>query len=117
MRDAEITKEFDIRPSSTLLWISIFAGPVAFAVDMQSRFALVQWSCFNHREWVLHVITITAFIAAAAGAALAWIAFSRLDRNLHRARFMAMSGFILSASFAFSIAANAVPHLFMSPCN
>lgn len=117
MTDAEITREFAIRPSSTLLWISIWAGPVAFAVDMQSRFALVQWSCFNHREWVLHVITITAFVAAAAGAALAWVAFSRLDRNLQRARFMAMSGFILSVSFAVSIVANAIPHLFLSPCN
>ena len=117
MKDAEITKEFEIRPSSTLLWISIFAGPFSFAVDMQSRFALVQWSCFHHAEWVLHLITITAFIAAAAGAALAWIAFGRLDRDLQRARFMAMSGFILSGFFALSILANAIPHLFLRPCN
>jgi hypothetical protein len=117
MTDAEITREFEIRPSSTLLWIAIWAGPVAFAVDMQSRFALVQWTCFNHNEWVLHAITITAFLGAAAGAALAWIAYNRFDRDLHRARFMAMSGFILSVSFAVSIVANAIPHLFLSPCN
>lgn len=116
MRDAESMKDFDIRPSSTLLWISIFAGAVAFAVDMESRFALVQWSCFHHRQWVLYVITLTAFVAASAGAALGWVAFSRLDRTLQRARFMAMSGFILSGFFAFSILANAIPNLFLTPC-
>ena len=117
MTDAEITREMEIRPSSVLLWISIFAGPMAFAVDMQSRYALVQWACFNHREWVLHAITLTSFIAALGGAILGWVAFTRLDRTFQRARFMAISGFLLSAICALSILANAVPHLFLSPCD
>lgn len=107
----------EIRPSSTLLWISIAAGPVAFAVNQLSQYALVGWACVNHREWALYVLALTSFVAAVAGAVLGWIAFSRLDRTLQRARFMAMSGFILGAIFALSILAMAVPHLFMSPCN
>ena len=107
----------EIRPSSTLLWISIFAGPVSFAVNQMSQYALVAWACLSHREWSLYVIALTSFIAAVAGALLGWIAFSRLDRTLQRARFMALSGFILGAFFALSILAMAVPHLFMSPCN
>ena len=102
---------------SFLLWTVNLSGPVAFAIAMQSRFALVQWACFSHRGYVLHVISLTAFIAAAASALLAWVAFARLDRTLQRARFMAMSGFILSATFALSILANAIPHLFLGPCD
>jgi hypothetical protein len=127
--------EIAIRPSSMLLWISIIAGPVSFAVDMESRFALVQWACFNHREWVLTVITTTAFIAAAGAAALGWTAFTRLGGlklhsgtpveglpesgpvALHRARFMAICGFILGSIFALSIIANGVPHLFLRACD
>lgn len=117
MSDAEITRDMDIRPSSVLLWISILAGPVSFAIAFQSRFALVQWACFNHRGYVLHVITLTAFLACAGGALLGWVGFARLDPAYHRARFMAMSGFILSAIFALTTLANAIPHLFLSPCD
>jgi predicted membrane protein len=117
MSDPEITKDVEIRPSSVLLWISIAAGPFAFAVDMQSRFALVQWACFNHRGWVLSVITVTAFTAAAGGAILAWLAYGRLDYPLQRARFMALVGLALSTACAVSILANGVPHLFLGLCD
>ena len=130
-----MSHEIAIRPSSTLLWISIIAGPVSFAVDMQSRFALVQWACFNHREWVLTVITLTALIAAAGAATLGWVAFTRLGGRelvtgtpveglpeagptaMHRARFMALCGFILGTIFALSIIANGIPHLFLRACD
>ena len=117
MNDAELSRPLDIRPSSVLLWISIMAGPVAWAIDLESRFALVQWACVNHRGWVLHAITVTAFVAAAAGALLGWLAFVRLDPARHRARFMAISGFILGAIFALSILAAAIPHIYLSPCD
>ncbi len=113
----EITRPLDIRPSSYLLWIVNLTGPIAFAIDMQSRFALVQWACFSHRAYVLHVITLTAFLAAAASTLLSWVAFNRLEPVHHRARFMAMSGFILSATFALAILANAIPHIFLTPCD
>lgn len=117
MSDTEITKDVVIRPSSVVLWISIAAGPLSFAVDMQSRFALVQWACFNHRGWVLSIITVTAFLAATGGALLGWFAYSRLDYPLQRPRFMALVGFILSAACAMSILANGVPHLFLGVCD
>jgi predicted membrane protein len=113
----ELTKEIEIRPSSVVLWISIMAGPIAWAIDLESRFALVQWACFNHRAWVLDVISTTSFVGAVAGALLGWLAFRRLDPAFHRARFMAICGFVLGCAFALSILASAIPHLYLSPCD
>jgi hypothetical protein len=117
MIENEIKKDIDIRPSSTLLWISILSGMIAFAIDMESRYALVQWACLTQRAWVIDLITVTAFIAAAAGAMLGWVAHARSDPAEQRARFMGMSGFILSAFFAFCILANDIPHIFLGTCD
>ena len=112
-----MNQAIDIRPSSTLLWITILAGPVAFVVNFQSRYALVQWACGNHRDWVLWLIAATALIATIGSAWLAWTAFTRLGERFERARFMAISGFILSAIFALSIVANELPHFFLGSCD
>lgn len=116
-KDAEMTREIVIRPSSVLLWISILTGPTAFAIAFQSRYALVQWACGNHKDWVLHVIALTALIACVGSAAIAWAAFVRLDQPLQRARFMAISGFIISGIFALALIANWIPQFFFHPCD
>lgn len=128
-----MNKAVVIRPSSTLLWITILTGPVSFAIDMQSRFALVQWACGNHRDWVLWLIVVTALVAAVASTMIAWSAFTRLNTlddlpehpgtiesgpiPVQRARFMAMSGFIISAIFSITIVANSIPQLFLRSCD
>lgn len=117
LKDAELTKELFIRPSSVVLWITIATGPVAFAIQFQSRFALVEWACGNHRSWVLTVIALTALIAAAGSAVVAWSAFVRLDPVLQRPRFMAMAGFVLSCLCALAIIAQAIPHAFLGACD
>lgn len=117
MNDSEITREMEIRPSSTLLWIAVLASPLAFAIQFESRFALVQWACFNHRGWVLVVISITSLVASAAAAVLGWVSFVRLDPVVQRARFMALSAMILGAAFSLAIVANAIPHLFLGVCD
>ena len=117
MSENEITKDFDIRPSSIALWISILSGPVAFAINLESRYALVQWACFNHRTWSLHVISATTLVASIGGALLGWAMLGRLARDAERERFMAMSGFILGAIFALTTLANWIPQFFLTPCD
>lgn len=109
--------EVTIRPSSVVLWITIAAGPVAFAIQSQSRFALVEWACGNHRGWVLTVIALTALVATIASAMVSWSAFTRLDAVFQRPRFMAMAGFILSTTCALAIVAQAIPHAFLGACD
>lgn len=117
MKDSEITTDLAIRPSSTLLWIAILASPLAFAIQFESRYALVQWACFSHRGWVLAVISITSLLAAAGAALLGWVSFARLDPSVQRARFMALAALILGVGFSLAILASGVPHMFLGACD
>ena len=115
MSENEITKDIEIRPSSWVLWISLLAGLAAFAINFQARYALVQWACFNHREWVLYVIAATAFVTIAAAATMAWIARSRLG-DYQRPRFMAMTAFIINCAPLLALIAQVIPQIFLRSC-
>jgi hypothetical protein len=117
--DSEITKDIEIRSSSVQLWTAILAGPFAFAVDLQLRFALVQWACMNHSSWVLIAIA-GALVIIPIGAAIVCWRFSPApeeDRVGGRVYFMAVGGFILNCAFTVAIIANAIPSFFLRACD
>lgn len=110
--------------SSLLLWSGIFAGPLAWALDLGLSYALVQWTCTSGRESVLHLITLAAFVITASGGVMSWLALSRTAGTEptdgggapHRARFMALFGLASSALFALTIVAGAVPRWVLDAC-
>ena len=117
--DSEITRDIDIRPSSITLWTSILAGPVAYGVAHELRYALVQWACMNHASWVLLAVAAVLLIIPIAAAIVCW-RFSPApeeDRVGGRVYFMAVAGFILNCAFALGIIANAIPHFFLLACD
>ena len=50
---AEITKDLEIRTSSIWLWFALLAPPISWAAGLQLRYALIDWACANHHEWLL----------------------------------------------------------------
>ena len=117
--DSEITKDIEIRSSSVALWTAILAGPFAFAADLQLRYALVQWACYNHSSWVLVAIAAALMLLPIGGAIICW-RYSPApaeDRVGGRVYFMAMGGFILNCAFILAIIANAIPSFFLRACD
>ena len=118
--ESEITKDIEIRPSSVTLWSAILAGPFAYGVTHELRYALVQWACMNHNAtWVLAAIAAILLLIPVAGAVMCW-RFSPApeeDRVGGRVYFMAVSGFLLNCAFAIGIIASAIPHIFLRPCD
>ena len=103
------------RPSSVSLWSGILAGPIAFAINLQLRYALVAWACARGSRTVLLWIALPLILVCVAGAFLSWAGL-----NAHpdgRARFMAYGGLMLSAIFAITILASMIPDFFLSPCD
>jgi hypothetical protein len=106
------------------LWAGILAGPVAWAFDLTTSYALVKWVCASDSYGVLHAITVVAFAIVCAGAALSWLALRQTAGDLptdggqprQRARFMALLGLTSSALFAMQILAGAVPNWVLDAC-
>jgi hypothetical protein len=118
----EITRDLEIRPSSVALWTGIMAGPFAWAVTHETKYALVHYACTHDAHWLFWVVTAAALLLTAFGAWQAWRGMRLLDEHpltstAGRAQFMAISGLLLSAAFALTIIALAIPDFFFRACD
>jgi len=116
----ETTRDVDIRPSSVALWSGIMAGPAAWAVGLELRYALVPWACRTGEQWVLTAISALMLLVAAAGFFLSWRGWQAGegdDSRPTRVRFMAVGGMLLSAAFFLTIIAGTIPDFFLRPCD
>jgi hypothetical protein len=108
-----------------LLWLAVLAGPLAWAAQLQINYAFAPTACDLGGKTLLHLVSLGAFLVAAAGALLARIWWKKLpdgsaemgDAEESRARFMALSGMMLGAFFAIVIAASDVPNWTLRVCD
>jgi hypothetical protein len=107
------------------LWAGIFAGPLAWAVDLVLSYSLVQWVCGGGPPVVLHLITLFALALTAAGAFGSWRALQLVSDRVpsdgaeadQRGYFMALLGLAMSALFATIVVAGAVPRWVLDACH
>ena len=101
------------------LWTGVLAGPFAWAVDLQARFALVHYTCVNHAAWIMWLITLAALAVTLFGMYVG-TGFSpsqgRAEARPH-IRFMAISGLFIGGMFALAIVAMGIPDLFLRACD
>lgn len=114
MMREEITRDIEIRPSSVALWFGALGGPIAWLIDLQTRYAVTGYVCNNGAPWLMWVVTLGA-LALAVIAAL--VGFAHRGSDLKRVRFMALAGGAVSTLFALGIIAMAVPDLFLRACD
>ena len=107
------------------LWTGILAGPVAWALDLETSYALVKWTCAAGTERPFQLMTVAALALTAAGAAVSWTALQHTSGDTpedgglprQRARFMAILGLASCALFALTIAAAAIPWGVLDACH
>jgi hypothetical protein len=106
------------------LWTGILAGPIAWALDLTSSYALVKPVCRMENSGMLALIPIICLALVASGATLSWAAFRRTAHDVpldgghprQRARFMALLGLTSCVLFALQILAAAIPPSVLNAC-
>lgn len=117
--DAEETR----RKRDGMLWVGLFAGPVAWGLDFLVSYLLVWRARTTGRTLGLHLATAAALAVTGLGAALAWRVWSEVrddggaaeGRVRSRARFMALCGLLMCAGSALLILATAIPKVVLRP--
>ena len=121
---------FDAGGRITALWIGVLAGPLAWAVLLETNYVLSYVACEQRQTWMLHLAAAMALAMVAGAAALTWraapqgLSYERerevstdpIATAIVRARFMAIGGLALCAWFALVIIATEIPVLVLKPC-
>ena len=92
----------------------IFAGPIAFALVFELKYALVDYVCRNRAQWLFWIFFALGLLICAYGVFEAWVGAHGVRPD--RAGFMSHAGLVLSIGFAIFIVALMVPDLFLRPC-
>jgi hypothetical protein len=107
-----------------LLWVSMLAGPIAAALNLQLGYALVKWACATRHTDVLIIITAGALATAAAGAALGWWCLEKIGaaaneqggRTIDRSYFVAVMAIGFNLLLILLMVIWTVPAFILSPC-
>ena len=121
-RDTE--QAFFQRQGIGWLWFGILAGPLAFLLNLQLSYMLVQPVCVAAHHLVLHLVPVGALLLTASGGVSAWWSWQRTGHAesskaggvLPRSRFMAGVGLLISVLFLVVIAAQWLPNFILTPC-
>jgi hypothetical protein len=105
-------------------WTGFFLAPATFFAHLQVAFVLVPWSCARGNHLWLHVAGALSVLLAIVGTVVAWTTWAREGGGepgqdggpSPRARFLAVTGFVMSAMFVLLLAAQWAAAFIISPC-
>jgi hypothetical protein len=121
---AEADRKFARWREVLTLWAGVLIAPLAWALQMQAGYILVQPACQAGRNTLLHIVTLAALLLAALGGFIAWRKWQQTGRAwpdeaagaLARSRFMAVLGLLLSVMFFLVIVAQGIASFVLHPC-
>lgn len=112
----------------TPLWIGVLAGPLMWAVLLETNYVLSYVACEQRHTWMLHLATAVAVLVVAVAGYFAWRAAPPLgspdqptadkdQTRLLRARFLAIGALALSAWFILVILSTEVVISILEVCS
>ena len=105
-------------------WASLLFSPAVFFLHLQTAYVLVNWACSHDNELPLHLVSGLAVVLSGMGTFIAWRLWGELKREppgkeggaVPRARLLAVTGFVLSATITLVLIAQWAAEFFLNPC-
>lgn len=109
---------------AAILWISIFAGPLAWFFDLEAGFALAPLACSGPGRIYLYAVSMASLLLVAAAGIFSLSQWRQLGPEFTDnagqqpggSRSLAFAGMVLSGLFILVIVAQAIPSLMMAGC-
>lgn len=126
MTTGERPTSSDERRHNLALWTAALGPPIAWGLQLQIVYALLETVCSTGWHLLLHVITLLLLAGALAAGWLAWRIWRReqfawpSDRDggiAGRTRFFAAAGLMSGVIFSTVIVAQWIPALALDPCS
>src|SRR4051812_32743274 len=121
---SEFVKQHSDARKNLALWFCVLAGPIAWLLNFQINYALVQCACTAHQTIFLKAISLTLLLIVSFAGIYAWRLFNQAKKQntrrpievIERSKFMSALGIMLCALFGLIIIAQAIATFFISPC-
>jgi hypothetical protein len=105
-------------------WLALLAPPLAWALGLVAKYALVPFVCGSGDTIWTHVVSIVTLAVATGAGVLAWGLYQDAGREwpgesaqpVVRSRFMAALGILSAVLFAIAIVAQWITSAFLNPC-
>jgi len=112
------------RADALILWGSLFAGPLVWAVEHETNFILVPWACAFGTQPTLEAISLIALLLVAAAAVAGWARLRRAGETsadtgpglIPRVRLMAIIAIMLNGLFFLLILQHAMATFMLGAC-
>jgi hypothetical protein len=101
------------------LWLGVLGGPVAFLLNLQANYMLVDLACESGARLALHAIALAAVVLTAGSGLLArryWQTAGGAVESHDRTRFMAFLGMLTGGLFFLVMLAQWIPIFVVDPC-
>jgi hypothetical protein len=113
------------RAGILLLWAGVLMAPIAWLIQFEARYALVQSVCARQSRLALHLLSGLFFVIMMAGGIFCWRFWSREGKTApqeegsiphERNVFLSLLGMLSSSLFAVVLIAQTIAQVMVDPC-
>lgn len=103
-----------------MLWVFVFAGPLAWFVDLEANLAFSIQICSGPWSYAPAVVSLLAVVVTATAGMLSWTRFRQMRQTEPATpkvyQIVAIAGAMLSAAFVVVIIAESIPVMMLQNC-
>jgi len=124
--EADQAQQKKVATGCKLLWLGVLGAPIAWLIQFQLRYSLVQWACLQQSALALHIVSSIFLAGTIAATAWSWRMWQRLgktwpsdseDTPHMRNLFLSVLAIETNVLFSLLIFAQAIAAFFVSPCS